>query len=153
MTEISAVADKYEDFTELGAEVLSISVDSVHVHKSWNENEIMKTVDGGVPFPMLSDSGGRTGTLYGVYDEEKGIENRGRFIIDPDGIVQAYEVLAPPVGRSVSEMIRQLEAFRLVREKQDREATPVGWKPGGKTLKPGPDLVGRVHEVWKLEEE
>lgn len=126
-----------------------MSVDSVFVHKMWNDNELFKMVKGGVPFPMLSDGGGKVGTAYGVYDEDAGVENRGRFIIDPDGVIQGYEVLTPPVGRSVAETLRQIQAFQLVRESKGTEATPSGWKPGKMTLKPGPDLVGRVWEVWK----
>ena len=76
-------------------------------------------VPGGVPYPMLSDSGGRIGRVYGVYDEESGVDIRGRFLIDPDGVIQAMEILTPPVGRSVVE------------------------------FKPGPDLVGNVWKVWK----
>ena len=110
-------------------------------------------VKGGVPFPMLSDSGGKIGTLYGIYDEVAGIETRGRFIIDPDGIVQAYEVLTPPVGRNVGETIRQIQAYQHVRNSKGTEATPSGWRPGKMTLKPGPDLVGKVWEVWKIEME
>lgn len=132
----------------MGVEVLSMSVDSVFVHKMWNDNELSKMVDGGVPFPMLSDGGGKVGAVYGVYDEDGGVETRGRFIVDPDGVVQGYEVLTPPVGRNVSETIRQIHAFQLVRETEGKEATPSGWKPGKLTLKPGPELVGKVWEVW-----
>ncbi len=106
-------------------------------------------VKGGVPYPMLSDAGGRVGTAYGIYDADAGVETRGRFIIDPDGIVQGFEVLTPPVGRNIMESFRQVQAFQLVREKKGAEATPSGWKPGKMTLKPGPDLVGKVWEVWK----
>jgi len=127
-----------------------MSVDSIFVHKMWNDNEISKMVKGGVPFPMLSDSGGKIGTMYGIYDEVAGIETRGRFIIDPDGIVQGYEVLTPPVGRNVKETIRQVQAFQHVRNSKGTEATPSGWKPGKMTLKPGPDLVGKVWEVWNI---
>ncbi len=134
-------------------EVLSISVDSMYVHKMWDEHEISKMVKGGVPFPMLSDSGGKVGTAYGVYADDAGVENRGRFIIDPDGIIQAYEVLTPPVGRNLSETIRQIQAFQLVRESKGTQATPSGWKPGKMTLKPGPDLVGKVWEVWTTDME
>ena len=98
---------------------------------------------------MLSDQGGRVGTIYGVYDEAAGVNIRGRFIIDPDGIIQAMEVLTPSVGRNVSELMRQLAAFQHVRA--TGEATPSGWQPGKPTLKPGPDLVGRVWEVWKTD--
>lgn len=110
-------------------------------------------VDGGVPFHMLSDAGGRVGTAYGVYDEDAGVENRGRFIIDPDGVIQAYEVLSPPVGRHVAETLRQIQAFQLIRATEGAEATPSGWKPGKLTLQPGPELVGRVWEVWNTDME
>jgi alkyl hydroperoxide reductase subunit AhpC len=136
-------------FQKLDVNILSMSIDSVFVHKMWDEHELSKMVKGGVPFPMLSDTGGRVGTAYGVYDPDAGVETRGRFIIDPDGIVQGYEVLTPPVGRNVSESLRQVQAFQLVRASKGTEATPSGWKPGKMTLKPGPDLVGRVWEVWK----
>ncbi len=129
--------------------MLSMSIDSMFVHKMWNDKELSKMVDGGVPFPMLSDAGGKVGQAYGVYDEDAGVEARGRFIIDPDGIVQGYEVLTPPVGRNVSETLRQIQAFQLVRESKGTEATPSGWKPGKMILKPGPDLVGNVWKEWK----
>lgn len=121
------------------------------VHKVWNEEELSKMVEGGVPFPMLSDSGGKVGKVYGIYDEEAGVETRGRFIIDPDGVIQGYEVLTPPVGRNVVESIRQVQAFQLVRESKGTQATPSGWKPGKLTLKPGPALVGNVWKEWKTE--
>jgi peroxiredoxin (alkyl hydroperoxide reductase subunit C) len=54
-----------------------------------------------------------------------------------------------PVGRSVAEAIRQVQAFQVVRASKGTEAAPSGWKPGKLTLKPGPDLVGRVWEVWQ----
>mgnify|MGYP001767162497 FL=1 len=126
-----------------------MSIDSVFVHKMWNDHELSKMVKGGVPFPMLSDTGGKVGTAFGVYDDEAGVEMRGRFIIDPEGVIQGYEVLTPAVGRNVSETIREVQAFQLVRDSKGTEATPAGWKPGRITLKPGPDLVGKVWEVWK----
>lgn len=129
-------------------QILSISIDSMFVHKMWNDDELGKMVDGGVPFPMLSDPGGKIGILYGVYNEPAGVENRGRFIIDPDGVCQGYEVLTPPVGRNIAETLRQVQAFQLVRNSKGTEATPSGWRPGKKTLKPGIALVGKVWEEW-----
>jgi len=133
----------------LGVEVLSVSVDSRFIHKVWQEQELSKMVKGGVPFPMLSDGGGRIGAVYGVYDEDAGVNIRGRFLIDPDGVIQAMEILTPSVGRNVSELVRQVKAFQYVRK--TGEATPSGWQPGRVTLKPGPALVGKVWEVWKPE--
>ncbi len=145
---MASVAARYKELQDLGVEVLSCSVDSQFTHKIWQEVELSKMVEGGVQFPMLSDTGGKIGTLYGVYDEEGGVNIRGRFIIDPDGVVQAMEVLTPPVGRNFAELIRQIQAFQHVRE--TGEPTPAGWQPGKKTLKPGPDLVGKVWETWKI---
>lgn len=128
-------------------EILSISTDSRFVHKIWQEEELSKMVKNGVPFPMLSDPGGKIGAVYGVYDESAGVDIRGRFIIDPDFIVRAMEVLTPEVGRNPDELVRQLKAFQHM--KATGEVTPSGWKPGETTLKPGPELVGKVWEVWK----
>ncbi len=128
-----------------------MSIDSMFVHKMWNEVELGKMVEGGIPFPMLSDGGGRVGKIFGVYDEDAGVESRGRFIIDPDGVIQGFEVLTPPVGRNVNETLRQIEAFQLVRESKGTQATPSGWQPGKKTLTPGIDLVGRVWQEWKTD--
>lgn len=135
----------------MGVQVLSISIDSVFVHKMWNDMELSKMVDGGVPFPMLSDAGGKVGAAFGVYDDQAGVETRGRFIIDPDGVIQGYEILTPPVGRNVGESLRQIQAFQVVRNSKGGEATPSGWRPGKMTLKPGPGLVGKVWEVWKTD--
>jgi peroxiredoxin (alkyl hydroperoxide reductase subunit C) len=126
-----------------------MSTDSHFTHKIWHEEELSKMVDGGFPFPMLSDAGGRIGSVYGVYDENAGVDIRGRFLIDPDGVIQAMEVMTPPVGRNVNELIRQIKAFQHVRKTEGKEATPAGWNPGDKTLKVGPQLVGKVWKEWK----
>ena len=122
------------------------------VHKMWVDNELSKMITAKtVPFPMLSDGGGRVGTMYGIYDEGSGVDVRGRFLIDPDGNVQAFEVLTPPVGRNVNETLRQIQAYQLVRESKGTKATPSGWKPGKAILNPGPGLVGKVWEVWTVD--
>jgi len=149
---LAAVAAKYDELKELGVEVLSVSVDSHFVHKMWEDHELSKMVEGGIPFPMLSDGPGNIGKIYGVYDEDAGVEFRGRFIIDPDGVIQAMEILTPPVGRNVNELIRQIKAFQHVRKTNGEEATPSGWTPGKTVLKPGPGLVGNVWKEWKVEE-
>jgi peroxiredoxin (alkyl hydroperoxide reductase subunit C) len=146
---LAAVAARIDAFRELDVEILVVSVDSIFVHKMWQESELAKMVDGGVPFAMLTDAGGALGRVYGVYDEEAGVDVRGRFLIDPDGVVQAIEILTPPVGRNVDETLRQLKAFQHVRKTKAAEVCPSGWQPGKKVLKPGPDLVGRVWKEWR----
>jgi alkyl hydroperoxide reductase subunit AhpC len=149
---LSAVADKAQEFRKLDVQVLACSTDSRFIHKMWQEHELSKMIKGGFPFPMLSDAGGRIGSVYGVFDDAGGVDVRGRFIIDPDGVIQAIEILNPPVGRKVAESLRQVQAFQHVRKTKGAEATPAGWEPGKPTLKVGPALVGKVWEVWKPSE-
>ncbi|MBN1852241.1 MAG: redoxin domain-containing protein [Pirellulales bacterium] len=146
---MTAVAVQYDELKSLGVEMLACSTDSRFSHKIWQEGELSKMVPGGVPFPMLSDAGGRIGHAYGVYDPSSGTNIRGRFLIDPDGEIQAMEILLPPVGRSTHELIRQIQAFQHVRA--TGEVAPADWRPGKPTLKPNPDLVGNVWKVWKPE--
>lgn len=145
---MSAVAAKYEQLEKLGAEVIAVSVDSQFVHKVWNDQELSKMAKKDMPFHMASDGPGNVGKIYGVYDEESGVEFRGRFIIDPDGVIQGMEILTPPVGRNFDETIRQLQAYQHVRATQGAEVCPAGWRPGKKVLKPGPALVGNVWKEW-----
>ena len=147
---MTAVAVKYHDLKAIGVEVLSVSTDSRFTHKIWQEQELSKMVEGGVPFPMLSDAGGAIGTVYGIYDEAAGVDIRGRFIIDPDGVIRGAEILTPEVGRNVAELFRQVQAFQHV--VKSGEVTPSGWRPGKTTLKPGFALAGNVWKEWKVEE-
>ena len=149
---MSAVAGKYDELKKLDVDVLSISTDSTFTHKIWDEEELSKMTADGIPWPMIADAAGNIGRVYGVYDENAGVNIRGRFLIDPDGVVQAMEVMTPPVGRKISETIRQVHAFQHVRKTKGAEACPAGWEPGKPTLKPGPDLVGKVWKVWKSDE-
>ena len=98
---MSAVADKHDEFVKLGVQVLSVSVDSVFVHKMWDENELSKMVEGGIPFPMLSDGGGKVGAVYGVYDADAGVEtfqvgDTSLYFAGPDG--ERLELIADPLG-------------------------------------------------------
>lgn len=145
---MSAVAANYDKLQALGVEVISVSVDSQFVHKVWNDQELSKMAGKDVPFHMASDGPGNVGKVYGVYDEASGVEFRGRFIIDPDGVIQGMEVLTPPVGRKLEETIRQIQAYQHVRKTKGAEVCPAGWEPGKKVLKPGPALVGNVWKEW-----
>ena len=147
-TEINAMARAYDELKKMGVEVISMSTDSVFSHKVWHEtSELIKPVK----FTMGADPTGEVSKLYEVYDEESGTAVRGRFIIDPDGILKGVEVLYPNVGRNVKELIRQIKAFQYVREHPDQVA-PAGWEPGKKTFKPEMKIAGKVYTVWKPEE-
>jgi peroxiredoxin (alkyl hydroperoxide reductase subunit C) len=139
-TELGELADNYTEFQNLGCEVLSASTDTAFVHKAWHDDS--DTVRR-VPFPMLADPTGRMTRNYGVMIEDEGLALRGTFLIDPDGIVKAYEVHDNSIGRSTEELLRKLQAARFVRE-HGSEVCPAGWKPGKETLKPGMELVGKI---------
>ncbi len=123
-------------------------MDSVFVHKMWDEHEISKMIGESIPFPLLSDPCGRIGKTYGVFSEASLMHQRGSFIIDPDGNVKSVEIVSAPVGREFDEIIRQLEAQQHVSSTQGCQVTPTGWKPGKQVLEPSPNLVGKVWETW-----
>ncbi len=144
-TEIAAVAVKYPAFQELGAEVLMVSTDTVRTHREFQENHLSRMVPGGARFPLVADPLGAVGRLYGVYDADAKSELRGHFIIDPQGVIQSLEVVAAPLGRSLTEILRQLRALR------EHETTgrwmPCGWEPGKPTLALA-DETGEPTRPW-----
>jgi peroxiredoxin (alkyl hydroperoxide reductase subunit C) len=131
----------------LDTEVLAVSVDSVDTHRNWQKKELSLMVKGGALFPMLSDPGGRIGTLYGVYDSEKGVDQRGRFLIDPAGVIQSMEIVADSVGRDIGETLRQLRA--LQHHQVTGDYMPCGWEPGKPTLTKEQSRSGEIWKEWK----
>ena len=123
-TEIQGFNKHYEAFKKLGAEVLAASTDSVYSHKAWTEHGL-----GQVRFPMIGDTSQEVSRNFGVLIEEKGIALRGTFIIDPNGILKSATINDLPVGRSVDETLRTLQAF------QTGKLTGCDWKPGQAPLK------------------
>ncbi|MCI0554181.1 MAG: redoxin domain-containing protein, partial [Anaerolineae bacterium] len=97
-----------------------------------------------VKFPLIADPTGELAREFGVYIDEEGKARRGTFVIDPDGMLVAYEVHHNNIGRSAGELLRKLQAAQFVREHGGVEVCPANWKPGDKTLKPGGDLVGKI---------
>src|SRR3989338_2810100 len=139
-TELEEAAELHEEFEKLNAEVLSVSTDTVFVHKAWHDNSpaIKK-----VKYPMIADPTGNICKQFGTYIDEEGLSLRGSFIIDPDGILKSMEIHDNNLGRNTKEILRKLQAAIYVREHKG-EVRPVSWEPGKKTLKPGLDLVGKI---------
>ena len=92
---------------------------------------------------MLADPTGNISREFGVYIDEEGLALRGTFIIDPDGILKTIEIHDNNIGRSANELVRKLQAAKFVREHKG-QVCPASWEPGGETLKPGVDMVGKI---------
>jgi peroxiredoxin (alkyl hydroperoxide reductase subunit C) len=139
-TELEDLADKYDEFKAVNCEIYSISCDTHFVHKAWYD--ISKTVQK-IRYPMLADPTGCLARDFDVLIEEKGLAERGDFIINPEGKITAYEVVAGNVGRNAEEIFRRVQASQFVAEHGD-QVCPAKWKPGAGTLKPGIELVGQL---------
>lgn len=127
-TEITALSDRYEEFQELGAEILGVSTDSVFSHRAWIHTPREQNGIAGVKFPLASDITKQVSRDYGVLIEDKGIALRGLFIIDPNGVLQYAVINSLNIGRSVDETLRVLEAL------QTGGLCPADWKPGKELL-------------------
>lgn len=139
-TELEELAGMYDDFVKEGAEVFSVSTDTVFVHKAWHDNS---PAIGKIKFPMIADPTGELCELFGTYIYEEGLSLRGSFIVDPDGVVKTIEIHDNAIGRSGKELLRKLRAAKFVRE-NGGNVCPAAWEPGSDTLKPGMDLVGKI---------
>ncbi len=128
----------------MGAEVITVSTDTEFVHLAWRRDEKELA---NVAYPMGADTTGNLGRLFGVYDPGSGLTLRGTFIINPDGILLNSEVNFYNMGRNIDELMRKFKANLYLAKKQS-EGCPSKWKDeGDKTLRPSPDMVGRVHEA------
>ena len=139
-TELEDVAKLYTEFQAAGAEVISVSTDTAFVHKAWHDNS---EAIGQVKYYMGADPSCEVCRLFGVLIEEEGLALRGSFIIDPDGVLKTSETHDLGIGRSATEALRKLHAAKFVHENGD-QVCPANWTPGGDTLKPGLDLVGKI---------
>jgi peroxiredoxin (alkyl hydroperoxide reductase subunit C) len=139
-TELGDLADKYDQIKKLNTEIISVSTDTAFVHKAWHDDS--ETV-AKVQFPMLADPAQRVCKNYSTLIEDEGLALRATFIIDPQGVVKAFEFHDNSIGRSSEELIRKIQAAQYV-AKHPGEVCPVNWKPNQKTLKPATVLVGKI---------
>ena len=137
-TELEDLANKYEEFKKIGCEIYSVSCDTHFVHKAWHDaSDTIKKIQ----YPMLADP---TGALArDLMIEADGLAERGSFIVNPEGKIVAYEVIAGNVGRNADELLRRVQASQFVAEHGD-QVCPAKWQPGASTLKPSLDLVGII---------
>jgi peroxiredoxin (alkyl hydroperoxide reductase subunit C) len=139
-TELEDLANKYEEFKNIGCEIYSVSCDTHFVHKAWHDAS--KTIQK-IQYPMLADPSTTLARAFDVLIEDAGITERGTFIVNPEGKIVSYEIVAGNIGRNADELFRRVQALQFVAEHGD-EVCPAKWQPGAKTLKPSLDLVGQL---------
>ncbi len=139
-TELEDLANMYDKFKAADCEIYSVSCDSHYVHKAWHDasERIQK-----VQYPMLADPTQALAKDFDVLIEADGMAERGTFIVDPEGKIQAYKINEGGVGRNADELLRKLQACQFVAVHGD-QVCPAKWQPGAETLKPGLDLVGML---------
>ncbi|XP_073499700.1 peroxiredoxin-1 isoform X1 [Phyllobates terribilis] len=133
-TEIIAFSDRVEEFKKLNCEVIAASVDSHFCHLAWTNSSRKDGGLGPMNIPLVADTLRTISTDYGVLKEDEGIAFRGLFIVDEKGILRQITINDLPVGRSVDETLRLVQAFQHT--DKYGEVCPAGWKPGSDTIKP-----------------
>jgi len=133
-TELLAYSERADEIRKAGAEVIGISCDSVNSHLSYVKTDQKAGGVGPLNIPLVADKTHSIARSYGVLKEDEGIAFRGLFIIDGKGKIRQITVNDLPVGRSVDETIRLLQAFAFTDE--HGEVCPANWKPGKETLPP-----------------
>ncbi|KAL3320833.1 C-terminal domain of 1-Cys peroxiredoxin [Cichlidogyrus casuarinus] len=135
-TEILAFDDAYEEFQKKNCQLIACSTDSHFSHLAWTNLDRKDGGLGPVNMPLLADKSCQISKDYGVLKKEDGLSFRGLFIIDDKGILRQITINDLPVGRSVDETMRLLDAFQFT--DKHGEVCPANWKPGSKTIKPTP---------------
>ncbi|WP_321294831.1 alkyl hydroperoxide reductase subunit C [Marinifilum fragile] len=139
-TELEDLANLYHEFKAADCEIYSVSTDTHFVHKAWHDtSDTIKKIQ----YPMLADPTGVLSRGFDVMIEKVGLAERGTFIVNPEGEIVAYEVVAGNVGRNAEELLRRLKALQFV-AKNPSEVCPAKWEEGNETLQPSIDLVGKI---------
>lgn len=139
-TELEDLQKQYATLKELGVEVYSVSTDTHFVHKAWHDHS---DAISSIEYTMIGDPSQTITRNFDVLDGDLGLAQRGTFIIDPDGIVQAAEINADGIGRDASTLVGKVKAAQYVRNNPG-EVCPAKWEEGSETLKPSLDLVGKI---------
>jgi peroxiredoxin 2/4 len=150
-TELVAFQDQLHQFKEKNVEILGCSVDSQFTHKAWLETPQAKGGIQGVEYGLLADLGGKIARDYGVLAREsegeeesytpESVAYRGLFLMDQKGVIRAQVVTDEPIGRSVDEAMRMIDALQFF--EQNGEVCPANWKKGQKGLKKTKKDLGR----------
>ncbi len=130
-TEILAFSHRIGEFEKRGVQVLGVSVDSVHTHRAWRNVAVEQGGIGAIAYPLVSDLSKSIAQSFGVLLDE-GVALRGTFLIDKAGLVRQATINDLPLGRSVDETIRLVDALQY--NEEHGEVCPAGWQKGQKGM-------------------
>jgi len=133
-TELHAFQERLSDFASRKAHVVGCSVDSCFSHSAWLATPKNKGGIEGVSYPIVSDMNKTISKNYQVLKEDEGIAYRGLYIIDKQGIIRHQLINDLPIGRSVDEVLRTLDA--IIFHEKNGEVCPANWESGKKSMKP-----------------
>ena len=133
-TELHAFQEKMQAFESRDAVVVGCSVDSAFSHLAWVNTPRSKGGIQGVQYPLVSDLNKTIAREFNVLNESEGVAFRGLFLIDKQGVVRHQLVNDLPLGRSVDEAVRILEALNFY--EANGEVCPANWKNGEKAMQP-----------------
>jgi peroxiredoxin 2/4 len=133
-TELHAFQEKLEEFEKRNTKVIGCSIDSVYSHCAWLRTPKLLGGIEGIKYPIISDINKSIAKSYGVLNEEEGVAFRGLFLIDKKGVVRHQLVNDLPLGRSVDEAIRMVDALNFF--EQNGEVCPANWRKGEKSMTP-----------------
>ncbi len=139
-TELEDLQNHYEELKSLGVEVYSVSTDTHFTHKAWHDTS---EAIGKITYIMIGDPSQTITRNFDVLIESEGLADRGTFIIDPDGVIQAIEINSGGMGRDAGLLVKKIKAAQYLRN-NPKEVCPAKWEEGKATLKPGLDLVGKI---------
>jgi len=131
-TEIIAFSDREKDFAALGVQLIGISIDSHFTHLAWTNTPRDQGGIGKTSYPLVADLNKQISREYDVL-LDAGIALRGLFLIDKDGIVRHQVVNDLPLGRSVDEALRMVQALQYF--EKNGEVCPANWQEGSRTIK------------------
>ena len=140
-TELMAFQDKYKEFKALNCEIIGCSRDSHYTHLAWLNTPKLEGGIKGVTYPLVADMTLEISRNYGVLKEESGVSYRGLFLIDKEGVVRHCLVNDLPLGRSVDEALRMLQALQHF--EKEGEVCPANWKEGDKGFKANKEDLGK----------
>lgn len=144
-TELHAFNEALEEFEKRNAQLIACSVDSAHTHLAWLNTPKSRGGIEGIDYPIVSDITKKISEEYGVLISDEGIALRGLFLIDKEGVIRHQVVNDLPLGRSVNDILRMIDALQHF--EKNGEVCPANWAVGKKSMKPNRESLEEFYTI------